>query len=115
MLTRKLGLGSINRQLSYDDTIAREGRAADHLFRARIKDVKAFDAAVMDHGWRTWWIYFPERSDQTQCTRAAYDAIRAGGIAISCTFPRVCNWPEVFGDALQDLSKKTDSGVRQIK
>jgi hypothetical protein len=52
--------------------------------------------------------------DQTQCTRAAYEALAAGGVDFSTSSTFASTLPEQFGKTLQALSKSANSGVREI-
>jgi hypothetical protein len=100
-------IASSDRQLSFDETFAREGLPPSLKFRVRLGDAKTFYAAIMD---------IPVDNDQTQCTLAVYIAIRAGGVNFSEFMQNTNVWssPEVFGKALESLSSHSNSGVRNI-
>jgi hypothetical protein len=71
-----------NRKWDYDDTLNYEGGNPDTKFLVHLPNPPAFHAAVQDEVARRRWVWDPHGSDQTQCARAAYDVLKAGGLPL---------------------------------
>ena len=72
-----------NNKLSFQETNKEEGRKPDKVMTVYVPNDEAFDAAVKDHTERKWWDTKPSKSDETHCARAAYDALKSGGVPLS--------------------------------
>jgi RHS repeat-associated protein len=75
------GLHEPNHKRDYTDTLNLEGAPAK-IFIVNVPNDSAFDAMVANHVARYWWDFRPSSSDETHCTRAAYDALKAGGVPV---------------------------------
>ncbi|MDQ6938692.1 MAG: hypothetical protein M3119_00885 [Verrucomicrobiota bacterium] len=71
-----------NRRFDYKQTMADEGRRPSKVLVVNVPNDKGFDAAVKDHTTRTYWDKYPNKPDETHCARAAYDALKAGGVPL---------------------------------
>ncbi len=69
---------------SYTETVAEEGGPPTWRFRVHIPTANeaAFLAMVSNHVHRTWWDWDPTGDDETNCARAAYAALEAGGVTM---------------------------------
>jgi len=72
-----------NVQFDYEGTFMAEASLPDRKFIVHVPDDKSFDAMVASHVARKWWAMRPKGSEETHCTRAAYDALKAGGVPLS--------------------------------
>jgi hypothetical protein len=72
-----------NNKLTKPETEKEEGGPADEVYYVWVPDDAAFDKSVADHVGRKFWDWKPSKPDQTHCTRAAYDALKAGKVPLS--------------------------------
>ena len=77
------GKSGDNSKYGFAATHVRQGRPADKIYTVSIPNDDAFDRAVADHVGRDEWNWWPTGNNQTHCTRAAYDALKAGGLPLS--------------------------------
>jgi hypothetical protein len=93
----------MNVRFAFRETLRDLGRGVDFVFRVRIPDGAAFDAEAAKHRSRPRWDCHPSRRDETHCARAAYDALKAGGVPLrGADSGQVFPW--TFGKLLQHLS-----------
>ncbi len=73
-----------NTKFSFDDTYKIERGEPDVIFRVTIENqfIDSFTATVNDHVSRKIWDWDPINPAETHCARAAYEALKAGGILI---------------------------------
>ena len=70
--------------MSFSNTYALEGGNPDVVYEITIADnmIAAFNAQVRNEVARPTWDWDPTPPKETHCTRAAYDALMAGGLGI---------------------------------
>jgi RHS repeat-associated protein len=72
-----------NHRLNYNDTFTEENeRNPDTKFLVHLPNPPAFHAAVQNEVSRSWWVWDPHGPNQTQCARAGYDVLKAGGLPL---------------------------------
>jgi RHS repeat-associated protein len=79
---QRSGPKGANIRLSFDETVRREHRRADHVITTHVRDDKAFDRTVRDHATRPYWYWNPSKPNETHCARSTYDALRDGGVGV---------------------------------
>jgi hypothetical protein len=101
-LTERCLIGP-NRTLPWSDTVTKEGRAPDYIFRVNVPDGAAFDKVAADHRGRQLWDWYPTWADpnETNCVYAVGKALQAGGVPV-----KSYDWPGNLGD---DLLGKTNA------
>jgi hypothetical protein len=81
-LGEKSAMKGPNRKWEYDSTVNWEGPAYTEFF-VHLPNPPAFDAAVYNETiTRKLWVWDPHGPNQTQCARAAYDVLKAGGLPL---------------------------------
>jgi hypothetical protein len=72
-----------NHTLSFSDTSTEEqGRTPDAKFFVHLPNPTAFHARVDNETKRQWWDWDPHGPNETQCARAGYDVLKAGGLPL---------------------------------
>jgi uncharacterized protein RhaS with RHS repeats len=100
-----------NHLFTYAQTTNTESGPPYSVFRVHLTNDVAFQNAVSDHTNRSTWHFKPSGTNQTHCTRAAYDALKAGGISLSGEDSGQV-LPGTLHDLLQKLSKTTTNVSR---
>jgi hypothetical protein len=106
-----------NNKLSFQQTYKEEGNDPDAIFELVIDEAFStkFQTAVADHVGRPIWDWNPMPPKETHCARAAYDALRAGGVPID---PR--NWYVIKDGEMNEILPNSvwrlleDAGFRPI-
>lgn len=99
-----------NLTLSWEDTLGREGRNPDEVFKVFVPDDAAFDKVAHERRLRDDWIWKPNSPKETNCVEAADSALLAGGLPLD----RYYLWPGYLGDDLQKLSEKKKQGPWKV-
>ncbi len=97
-----------NKPFDYKDTMKKEGRQATKIFKVFVPNDDAFDKMVKEHLDRDVWDAYPDKPNETHCSRAAYDALKAGGVPVSGQDTGQI-LPGTLGDLLQGLTTKHQS------
>ena len=72
-----------NHTLSYADTFTEEARNPDSKFLVHLPNPSAFHAQVYNETkTRKIWDWDPHGPNETQCARAGYDVLKAGGLPL---------------------------------
>jgi RHS repeat-associated protein len=103
---------SKNVRHDYDETI-KEG-VPSKKFQVHLPNDIDFMMAVFDHMNRDTWAGVPYGRNQTHCSRAAYDALKAGGLKLRGQ-DRGQILPDTLKKQLEKLSNDKDSGVKELK
>ncbi|MDI6774366.1 MAG: RHS repeat-associated core domain-containing protein [Verrucomicrobiota bacterium] len=99
-----------NNLLSWKDTCTAMGRPPDEIYTVFVPDDKAFDDEACKQRKRSTWNWRPMKPDQTHCSRAAYDALKAGGVPVPANPGQAM--PGTLGDELKKLMKDPKAKVR---
>ena len=102
-----------NTTLSWAETVTTEGSNPDKVFRIHLPDDDGFAKAVEDQKSRKYWDWKPDsKKSETHCARAAYDALKAGGLPIDPSADQKSGQllPGTLGDLLGDLAKSPKPG-----
>ncbi len=76
-------LHGINTRLDYVNTFKAEEQHVPEKFLVHLPNDDAFYAEVFDQVFtRTVWNWWPTGPNETQCARAAYDVLKAGGLPL---------------------------------
>ena len=102
----------INTPLAWLDTLKREGRNPDNVFQVTIQNDAAFDASVAASNAAKKWYFWPNGSTSTQCSYAAANALKAGGIKGLYTGNPAL--PDFLGADLSIRSEISSSGVFRL-
>jgi RHS repeat-associated protein len=100
-----------NTQLTLSQTMNREGRLPDSVYQVSIPNASAFSNAAVVYGSRVpTWVVSPETYGATgnvgtNCTSAAFKALKAGGVPLGDSAPIL---PGSLGAALNSL---TSTGI----
>ena len=109
------GLSGVNTPLSWVETLSKEGRDPTDVYKINIRDDFNFDrVADAEKSKPTWhWLSY-DAKEQTQCTVAADNALRAGGIDMGSR--RAARIPDFMYNWLQSMSSGyfPDSGVSRL-
>ena len=100
-----------NYLLNRKDTYKAMGRPPDAIYTVNVPDDKAFNDEACKQRRKTTWNWKPTNPDQTHCARAAYDALRAGGVPIPENPGQAM--PGTLGDDLSNLIGNSKAKVRQ--
>lgn len=107
---------NLNVPLGFEETMGKESRNPDYKFRVTVEE-NGFQAVAQDHASRTWWVCLPVADDQTQCARAAYDALRAGRVPLpglgALPFGPG-SMPRTLAQNLKNLSASPNSGIEVL-
>jgi RHS repeat-associated protein len=95
---------------SWEDTLDREGRDPDRVFKIFVPDDAAFDKVAHERRLRDDWDWKPNSPKETNCVEAADSALLAGGLPLD----RYYLWPGYLGDDLQKLSQKKKQGPWKV-
>ena len=96
------GIRGSNITYDYWGTVHREGTWFQKKYRVLVPDDKAFDDEACKQRKRKTWTIRPNSSSETHCSRAAYDALKAGGVPLSGQDDGQL-LPGNFGTMLEDL------------
>ncbi|HNQ78193.1 MAG TPA: RHS repeat-associated core domain-containing protein [Acidobacteriota bacterium] len=105
---REKSLRESERNLTFSQTMEREGRPPDQIFDVFVPKDEAFDKMVKEQIGKGVWDWNPSAPNETHCSRAAYDALKAGGVPMSEQDSGQI-LPGTFGDLLQGLTTQHTS------
>ncbi len=96
------GIGR-NKKLDWGETVQEEAVVPDKVFRIHLPNEAGFAAAVKDQVSRTIWRAEPMGKNETDCSVAAYAALKAGGLPLAPSGAGLM--PGTLGDTLQGMTK----------
>jgi len=107
------GTFGINTTKNWNETLIAEGRVPSGVYKIWVPDDASFNLAALLERQTKWWDWSPDNSSETNCTTAAYDSLKYGGVDIST--PWVQPWsPNDFLDEMEKLANKPNSGVNKL-
>lgn len=87
------GIEGANTTKTWLDTVAAEGRQPNYVYEVSVPNDTAFDASAAAARNTPRWYAFPDGNNSTNCSNAAADAMRAGGVkGVSSTGGVWPNW-----------------------
>jgi len=99
------GAKGANVTLDWQQTVAREGRDPDRIFKVYVPNDSGFDDIVRDRVSRDSWDWLPSNRHETNCIESVESALRGGGVPVGSYI-----WPGSLGDDLQDKSGERRNG-----
>jgi RHS repeat-associated protein len=100
------GTHGTNITLDYLNTVIKEGRNPDAVYRVFVPNDARFDEAVRNYRDRRWWDYNPNaKKSETNCVDSVAGALQQGEVPVHPWF-----LPGPFGDELRDLSRVNAPG-----
>jgi hypothetical protein len=91
------GAKGANVTLDWQQTVAREGRDPDRIFKVYVPNDSGFDGIVRDRVSRSTWDWLPSNRHETNCVESVGSALRGGGVPVDSYA-----WPGSLGYDLQD-------------
>jgi hypothetical protein len=95
----------VNTPLDFRQTVIREGRLPDEIFKVFVPDDSQFDAAVRDYVGRPRWDYNPNSFNETNCVDSVAGSLQAGGVPVHSYY-----LPGPLGDELNSFIGITNPG-----
>jgi RHS repeat-associated protein len=114
------GIGGRNATLGYDDTLQKEKRLPDNVFKVFVPDDQQFDSTAVVKKSTAYWNILPEQGCSTNCVDAVGRALDAGGVPIrqqtnqqnQSQFPTT---PGDLNDRLSQLQNVSGNGTWSVQ